>query len=348
MEATGVYWRPVRHVLEGHVELILANGQHVRNVPGRRSDVSDPAWLASLLAHGLVRSSFVPPSPIQGLRDLTRTRRQLVREQVRHAQRIQKALEDAKIKLTEKISDVMGMSGRAMVEALIAGETDPAELEKLARPGIRAPREALLEALRGHATEHHRFLLRLHLDQVSACEAAMNRVDARIEEVLVPFRAAAILLTTITGISHLAARMPVAEIGVDMGRLPSPGSLLSWAGVCPRMDESAGKRRSTRIRKGAPLLKPLLVQTAWAAVRQKETCLHAPFRRLKSRRGPKEAIIAAAASVLTAAYFILRDQVPHRELGGDSFDRRDKDAVVRRLCHRIRDLGFEVDVRPAA
>jgi transposase len=348
MEATGVYWKPVWHVLEESFELVLANAQHVRNVPGRKSDVSDATWIASLLAHGLIRSSFVPPAPILELRDLTRTRKQLVREVVKHVQRIQRTLEDANVKLTEAISDVMGVSGRAMIEAMVAGETDPRRLAHLAHPSLRAPRERVVEALRGRVTEHHRFLLRLHLDQVDALERAVATVDRRLGELLEPFRASATLLTTIPGVSDVTAQVILAEIGTDMGRFPTVGHLISWAGLCPRMDESAGKKRSTRVRKGAPWLKTVLVQAAWAAVRKKDGYLRAQFLRLKSRRGPKKAILAVSASMLTAAYFMLRDQVPYVDLGAEHFNRRDKQVLANRLARRIRDLGFEVDLRPAA
>ena len=348
MEATGVYWKPVWHILEERFELVLVNAQHARNVPGRKSDVSDAAWIADLLAHGLVRASFVPPTPIQELRDLTRTRKQLVREVVKHVQRIQRTLEDANVKLTETISDVMGVSGRAILGALIAGETEPERLADLCHPRLEAPRERVVEALRGRVREHHRFLLGLHLGQVEALEGAISTVDARLGDLLEPFRASVDLLTTIPGVSDITAQVMVAEIGIDMGRFPTVGHLISWAGLCPRMDESAGKRRSTRLRKGAPWLKTVLVQAAWAAVRKKDGYLRAQFFRLRSRRGPKKAILAVAASILTAAYFMLVRQVCWTDLGGDYYDRRDKDALVRRLTRRIRDLGYEVRLEPAA
>ena len=347
LEATGVYWKPVWHVLEGRFELILANAQEVRNVPGRKTDVSDAAWLADLLAHGLVRSSMVPPEPIQELRDLTRTRKQLVREMVRHVQRIQKTLEDANIKLTEVISDLKGTTGRAILNELIAGQTDPEYLARLAHPRLQTPRDQLVEALRGRVRPHHRFMLHLHLEQVQALESSIRKLEDHLEAVLDPFREVIALLTTIPGVSHVVAQVIVAETGVDMSRFPSAGHLVSWAGLCPRMDQSAGKHRSTRIRKGAPWLKTTLVQAAWSAVRTRDTYLRAQFHRLRSRRGAKKAIVAVAASMLTAIYYMLEHGRPYNDLGHDYFDRQDKEAVVRRLARRIRNLGYEVEIHAA-
>lgn len=348
MESTGVYWKPVWHALEGTVELVLANASHVRNVPGRKSDVSDAEWLVDLLAHGLLRGSFVPPRPIQELRDLTRTRKQLVREVVQHTQRIQKVLEDANIKLASAVSDVMGTSGRSMLRAIIDGQDDPEVLATLAHPRLQTPRPTLVEALRGQVSEHHRFLLRLHLEQAESLERAIERIEAEIEEHLRPFRAAADRLSEIPGVSAVSAPVIVSEIGVDMGRFPTVGHLISWAGLCPRLDQSAGKRRSTRLRKGAPWLKTVLVQCAWSAVRKRDSYLRAQFQRIKARRGPKKAIMAVAASILTAAYHMLRDDVPYQDLGANYFVRRDRTRTAQRLRRRLQDLGYEVEIRDAA
>jgi len=266
MEATGVYWKPVWHVLESACELVLANAAHVRNVPGRKTDVNDAVWIADLLAHGLLRASFVPPTPILELRDLTRTRKQLVREISQHTLRIQKVLEDANVKITGLISDLLGLSGRAILEALANGETDAERLVDLTQGRLKAKRAALLQALQGHVTEHHRFLIRLHLGQIDALQRAVGEIEARLGEVLVPFRWATRLLITMPGVSDVVAQVLVAEIGTEMGRFPTAGHLVSWAGLCPRMDQSAGKRRSTRVRHGAPWLKTVLVQAAWAGV----------------------------------------------------------------------------------
>ena len=246
MEATGVYWKPVWHVLEAHFTLVLANARHIRNVPGRKSDMNDATWIADLLAHGLIRSSFVPPAPIQELRDLTRTRRQLVHEVARHVLRIQKTLEDANLKLTQVMSDIVGASGRAILNALVAGETDPHRLADLTRGRLKATRADLLDALHGRVTDHHRFMIKLHLRHIDTLETAVAEIEARIGDALGPFRAAASLLTTMPGLSETTARVLIAELGTDMSRFPSVGHLISWAGFCPRLDESAGKRRSTR------------------------------------------------------------------------------------------------------
>jgi transposase len=343
MEATGVYWKPVWHILsDGDFTLVLANAAHVRNVPGRKTDVADATWLAELLAHGLIRPSFVPEPATQALRALLRTRKQLVRERASHVQRLQKTLEDANLKLASVLTDITGTSGRAILEALIAGETEPATLAALANQRVRAPRGKLEEALRGRITAHHRFLLRLHLRQVEALEAAVAEIDREVEAGLEPFRAAVRLLSSIPGVSALSAEVIVAEIGTDMGRFPTAGHLLSWAGLCPRSDESAGKRRSTRLRRGAPWLKTTLVQCAWAATRKKASYLQAQFRRLRARRGPKKAICAVAASILTAAYHMLHDGTFYQDLGPDHFDRRAKGDRTARLVKQLTALGYTV------
>src|SRR2546425_6379489 len=347
MEATGVYWKPVWHLLEGRFTLVLGNAMHIRNVPGRKSDMNDATWIADLLAHGLIRSSFVPPAPIQELRDLTRTRRQLVHEVSRHVLRIQKMLEDANLKLTQVMSDIVGVSGRAILKALIDGETDPGRLADLTRGRLKATRAELLDALHGRVTDHHRFMIKLHLDQIDAVERAVAAIEARIGDALGPFRAAVSLLTTMPGLSETTARVLIAEIGTDMTRFPSVGHLISWAGFCPRLDESAGKRRSTRTRQSAPWLKPTLVDAAWAATHKKDSYLRAQFLRIKSRRGAKKAILAVASSMLTAAYFMLRDGVEYHDLGHHYFDQRDKEQLAKRLLQRLRDLGVNVEVKAA-
>jgi len=348
MEATGVYWKPVWHVLEGTIALLLGNAAHLRNVPGRKSDVSDAEWLANLVAHGLVRGSFVPPGPVQELRDLTRTRKQLMRERTRHIQRIQKTLEDANIKLSSVLSDVVGVSGRRMLDALIAGESDPDVLASLVHARVLAKREDLREALRGRATPHHRYLLKLHLAQVDSLDALVADLDGQIGEHLRPFRDAVERLDAIPGVSATAAAVIVSEIGDDMKRFPTAGHLVSWAGLCPRMDESAGRRRSTRIRKGAPWLKVVLVQCALSAARVKNSYYRAQYHRLRTRRGAKKAAIAVAASLLTAIYHMLKDGTLFEDLGVRYFDRRDETKVVNRLTRRLNDLGYAVELRKAA
>jgi len=347
MEATGVYWKPVWHLLEGQFDLLLANAQHVRNVPGRKSDVKDAQWLADLLAVGLIRGSFVPPAPIQELRDLTRTRKQLVREVGRHTQRLQKVLEDANIKLAETISDIRGQSGRAILQALIAGETDPERLAALTR-GLKASHRQLVDALHGRVTPHHRFMLKLHLEQIEAIETGLTALEQHLGKALAPFRAARDLLKTMPGISDTVAAVVLAELGDDMRPFPTAGHLVSWAGFAPRLDESAGKQRSTRTRPSAPWLKTTIVQAAWSAARTKDSYFHAQFVRLKSRRGPKKAIIAVGASMLVAVYYMLRDGVEFHDLGNHHFVQHDKDQIAKRLLRRLRDLGVEVEVKTKA
>ena len=349
MEATGVYWKPVWHILDdGEFTLLLANAAHVKNVPGRKTDVNDATWLAELLAHGLLRASFVPDTQTQEMRTLLRTRKQLVREQSSHVLRVQKTLEDANIKLDSVLSDVMGKSGRAMIEALIAGETNPTKLASLADRRVKGSQDELREALRGRVTKHHRFLLRLHLNQIDALAAAMATIDAQVEESLEPFRTAVELITSIPGIKNLSAHVIVSEIGIDMSRFPSAAHLISWACLCPRNDESAGKRRSNRVRKGAVWLKTTLVQCAWAAVKKKDSYLQAQFFRIRARRGQKKAILAVAASMLTAIYHMLKDGTLYQDLGRNYLDRRSTDQQKKRLVKRLADLGYAVALTPLA
>jgi transposase len=346
MESTGVYWKPVWHVLEGAFELVLANATQVRNMPGRKSDVNDATWLAELLAHGLIRPSFVPPAPIQELRDLTRTRKQLVREIARHTLRIQKTLEDANIKLTSVASNILGTSGRAILTAIVQGETDPEQLATLTKGRLKADKAQIVEALRGSISEHHRFMIKLHLEQIDQLQQAVRAVEARAAAA--PFRAAIELLTTIPGVSTTTATVIVAEIGDDMSQFPSAGHLLSWAGLCPRLDESAGKRLSNRTRRGAPWLKTVLVQAAWPASTKKDSYFRAQYLRLKARRGPKKAIVAVAASILTAAYHMLRNGAEYHDLGADHFDRLRRTNAKERLVRRLTALGYRVTLEPAA
>lgn len=348
MEATGVYWKPVWHVLDSRFELVLANAQHIRNVPGRKTDVNDATWIADLLAHGLIRGSFVPPARIQELRDLTRTRKQLVREISQHTLRIHKILEDANIKVASVLSSVLGTSGRAMLDAIVAGNDDPEHLADLAVGTARRKRVELIEALRGRTTDHHRAMLRLHLGLIAALESALRELDGAAGKLLAPIQERAALLTTMPGVSDIVAQVIVAEIGVDMSRFPTAGHLVSWAGLCPRNDESAGKRRSTRVRKSGTWLKTTLVTAAWAGARKKDSYLRGQFLRIKSRRGAKKAILAVAASMLTAAYYMLRDGVEYRDLGPLHFDRRDKAKTIRRLVRRLSDLGCDVEVKAHA
>lgn len=348
MESTGPYWRPVWHVLEGMFELTLANARDVKNVPGRKSDVKDPEWLSDLFAHGLVRSSFVPDEPIQELRDLTRTRKQIQRERVRQVQRIQKILEYANVKLASVISDILGVSGRRILVAIIGGEKDPERLAELGGSRLRASKEELREALRGYVTEHHRFMLKLHLDHIGAIDHTIQEIETRMDKCLEPFRSEVERLDTIPGIERNGAAAIIAEIGVDMSRFPTDGHLLSWAGLCPRLDESGGRTRSRRIRQGDRWLKTMLVQAAWGAVKSKDSYFHAKFIRIRRRRGDKKAIIAVAASILTAAYHMIKNQKDFLDLGADYLRGIDREKMAKRLMHRLAELGLQVEVRNIA
>ena len=348
MESTGVYWKPVWHLLEGHVELILANAMHVRNVPGRKSDASDAQWLAELLAHGLLQGSFVPPSQVQEVRELTRTRKQTVRLAAQNLLRIQKVLEDANLKLTGVLTDLLGATGRAILKALIKGQADPGALADLAKGSLKGKRTELIEALRGRVVEHHRFLLALHLRIIEAAEKEVERIEKRLAKLLKPLAEQETRLTTIHGVSTTIAQVILGEIGWAMERFANAAALISWAGLCPGMHESAGKRKRNRIRKGASWLKTVLVQAAWAAVKVKDSYLRSKFLRIKSRRGAKKAIVAIAADILQAAYFILRDGVEYKDLGPDHFERQDKNRAVQRHVKRLQALGYEVVIAPVA
>jgi transposase len=307
MESTGVYWKPVFNILEGRFQVILVNAEHIKQVPGRKTDVKDCAWIAQLLQHGLLKASFVPPEPIRALRDLTRQRTQLVAEKAAAANRIQKVLEDANIKLASVATDVMGTSGRAMLEALIAGVTNPEELADLARMRLRAKIPELQLALQGRVTDHHRFLLRLHLDHVGHLEELIARLSAEIEMAMAPFAEAAACLQTIPGISQRVAETVVAEIGPRMEQFPTASHLASWAGMSPGNNESAGKRRSSHTTYGNRWLRQMLVQAAWAATRTKGTYLAAQYRRLAKRRGRKRALVAVGHTLLVIIYHVLNN-----------------------------------------
>jgi transposase len=346
MESTGVYWKPVFNILEGHVQVILVNAEHIKQVPGRKTDVKDCQWIAQLLQHGLLKASFVPPLPTRELRDLTRQRTQLIQERTAAANRIQKVLEDANIKLASVASDVLGASGRDMLEALIAGQTDPQELAALARQRLRAKIPELQLALHGRVTEHHRFLLRMHLDHVTHLEALIGRLGVRIEEALAPFAAAAERLQTIPGISQRVAETVLAEVGPDMEQFPSADHLASWAGMCPGNNESAGKRRSGRVTKGNRWLKRILVQAAWAASHTKETYLAAQYRRLAKRRGRKRALVAVGHTLLVVSYHVLKRGTTYAELGPDFLDRLEPQRLTRQLVRRLESLGHKVTLEP--
>ena len=348
MESTGVYWKPVWHVLSGDIELTLANANEVKNLPGRKSDASDAQWLADLLAHGLLKRSFVPEREVEELRQLTRTRKQLVREATRHTQRIDKILQDANIKLRSVLTRVLGETGRAILKKMIDGEEDPKVLAGLAKGTAKRKIPQLEKALRGFVNDHHRFMLRTELDLVETLEKSISKLEARIDEVLLPFAGKeAELLVSMPGISHMAARVVIAEIGKDMSQFPTAGHLVSWAGLCPRSDESAGKKRSTKIRKGNAWLKTTLVQCAWAAIRN-NGYLKAKYHRVRAKAGKMKAIIAVAREMLVAIYHMISKRQTYKDLGADYFEKRDRLRLLSKLTRRIERLGFEVQLTPLA
>jgi transposase len=346
MESTGVYWKPVFNILEGGVHVLLVNAEHIKKVPGRKTDVKDCQWIAQLLQHGLLKASFVPPQPIRELRDLTRQRTQLIGERTSAANRIQKVLEDANIKLAGVPTDVLGASGRDMLEALIAGETDPVKLAELARKRLRVKIPQLRQALQGRVTQHHRFLLRMHLDHVTHLDELIGRLSARIEEVLAPFAQAARRLQTIPGISQRTAETVLAEVGTQMEQFATAEHLASWAGMCPGNNESAGKRKSGKTTKGNRWLKRILVQAAWAASRAKGTYLQAQYRRLAKRRGRKKALVAVGHTLLGIIYHVLKRGTSYAELGADFLDRLEPERLTRQLVKRLESLGHKVTLEP--
>jgi transposase len=344
MESTGVYWKPIWNLLEGAVELVLANAEHIKAVPGRKTDVKDSEWIAQLLQHGLLKPSFVPDKPVRQLRDLTRQRTQLTRQKVQVANRIQKTLEDANVKLASVASDVLGASGRDMLKAIIAGEDDPVVLADLARQRLREKIPQLREALSGQIEEHHRFLLGMLMDQVEFLEAQIAKLSGRIEEVMpAPFAEAVERLDTIPGFDRRAAENVIVEIGADMDQFPSAGHLASWVGVCPGNNESAGKRRSGRTTKGNKWLRVVLVQCAWAASRAVGTHLRQLYGRLVGRRGKKRALMAVAHRLLVITYNVLSKGQAYEEPVQATPDRQqDRERLKRRLLKRLEKLGVKV------
>src|SRR5580658_1993324 len=360
MEATGVYWLPVWKILsDGDFKLILANAAHIKAVPGRKTDMNDATWIADLAAHGLINASFVPEEELQELRSLMRSRKQRTREQTRHVQRIQKTLTEANIRLDSVISDIMGASGRRMIEAMIEGQRDPRKLAALAHRSVKATPKQLYDALHGRLTDHHRFLLKLHLGQWDALDASIQVIDREADARVARLDAEAPadkarfcdlidLVDSIPGINKLSAVSVLSEIGADMTRFGSDGHLIAWTGLCASQNESAGKRKRTRLRKGNPWLKTALVQCAWAAKNAKNSYYRAQFLRLKARRGPQKAICAVAASILRAIYHMLTNGTVHEDLGADYFDRRSPDSKAKRLARQIERLGYQVSLQPVA
>jgi transposase len=357
MEATGAYWKPVWYVLEDRAfALRLVNAQHVKILPGRKSDVLDAEWLAELLEHGLLRGSFVPPPAIRELRDLTRYRKRLIQAHTAEGQRIAKTLEDAGIKLDSVASDVLGVSGRAMLAALVAGERDPVVLAELAKGKLRNKIPALRQALRGRFREHHALLIGLSLQHVSYLEGAIEQLDERIDTLIathtgeagVPFARARDRLTTITGVGQRAAECILAEIGADMTRFPTAARLASWAGVCPGNNITGGKRGSGKTTHGDVWLLDILTQCAWAAAHSRDTYLSAQFWRLARRIGKKKAAIAVGHSILVICWHLLSDDRDYDDLGGDYFTRRNPDRQRDRLIRQLHDLGYRVTLNEVA
>ena len=349
MEATSDYWKAFYYVLDdGPFEVMLVNARHVKNLPGRKSDVSDAGWLAQLGAHGLVRGSFVPPEPIRQLRDLTRTRTTITRERSREIQRLEKLLEDTGIKLAAVASDLVGVSGRAMLEALVAGERDPAVLAEMAKRRMRSKIPELTEALTGRFGDHHAFLVQLHLDLIDQHTRAIDELTTRIEVVLAPFRGARDLMVTIPGISTAVADVIIAETGADMSQFPTAGHLASWAGTCPGSNESAGRVKSTRTRPGNPYLKGALGVAALSASRSKDTYFSAKYRRIASRRGPMKAIVALEHAMLIAIWNMLQTGALYTDPGGDFYARRNPDQAKHRAVDQLRRMGYAVTLEPMA
>jgi transposase len=345
MEATGVYWRPVWAILEGHHHLLLANPQHMQAVPGRKTDTKDCEWIADLLQHGLLQGSFVPLTEIQDLRDLTRYRAELTQAQTGVANRIQKLLEQANIKLSSVASNTLGVSGRQMLRALIAGETDSGQLAERARGRLRSKIPELRLALEGRVRDHHRFLLGEYLEEWDAIGQRIARLEAEIERRIGPFEYAVALWQTIPGIERVTACSLVAEIGVDMRQFPSARHLASWAAVCPGNNESGGKRKSGKTRDGNRWLRRTLCQAAWAVTRKKKCYLSAQFKRIAARRGVKRAVMAVAHTMLVTAYTMLKKGRSYQDLGGDYLERINKDQLQRYFVKRLQNLGLKVTIQ---
>jgi transposase len=346
MESTGIYWKPVFNLLEEDFTVLLVNAAHIKTLPGRKTDVKDCEWIADLLSHGLLRGSFIPPEPIRDLRDLTRYRKSLTDERVRQVQRLQKFLEGANIKLASVASNVMGVSGRAMLEALTAGSTDPQVLSELAKGRLRQKLPELKKALEGRFRSHHGFMVAAILTHLDFLDEAIERVSQEVSSRIVPFSKMAELLDLIPGINQRAAEGILSEIGVDMSCFPTDGHAASWAGLCPGNNESAGKRKSGKTRKGNQWLRRYLIEAAWAATRKKGSYLSALYHRLVVRRGKKKAIVAVAHRLLVIIYHMLKDQTSYRELGSDHFNKLNAAYVQRHHVKRLESLGFKVILEP--
>lgn len=352
MESTGIYWRPIFNMLEDVCEVLIVNAQHIRGLPGRKTDVGDAAWIADLLQHGALRASYIPARAQREVRDLTRHRSTLVEERARVVNRLQKVLEDANIKLAGVASDIMGASARDMLAAIIGGQTDAGRLADLARGRMRAKHDELERALAGRVRPHHCFLLAEHMSHIAYLDEAIERLSQeialRLRTMQEDMELLLELLDTIPGVSRRVAEVLIAEIGADLRRFPSAHHLASWAGLCPGNHESAGKRKTGRTRKGSRWLRQTLLEAAHAAARSKKTYIGAQYRRLAARRGTKKAEVALAHTILVIAYHVLTRREPYRDLGPNYFDEHDRQAVERRLVRRLEKLGLKVSIEPAA
>jgi transposase len=348
MESTGVYWKPVFNILEGRFKVLLANPQHLSRVPGRKTDVKDCEWIAQLLQCGLVEASFIPPRPQRELRELTRQRVQLCAQRASVANRLQKVLEDANIKLASVATDILGKSGREMLRGLANGLDSPQALAQMARGRLQEKRPELERALEGHVTEHHRFLLGLLLDEVELLDRLVARLDARIGELTAPFAEEMKRLDTIPGVNRRVAEILLAEVGVDLRPFPSDRHLAAWAGMCPGQHQSGGKSKGGRTRKGNRWLRRVLVQAAWAASRKQDSYLQAQYRRLAGRRGRKRAAVAVGHTLLVIAYQLLKEGRPYEDLGADYLERLEPERLTRSLVKRLERLGHKVVLEPAA
>jgi transposase len=346
MESTGVFWKPVFNILAGRIEVVVVNAQHVKVVPGRKTDVADSEWLADLLRHGLLRASFIPDQAQRQLRDLTRTRVALIDERSRTIRRLHKVLEDANIKLSSVATDVLGVSGRAMIEALVAGTTDPRAMADLARGKLRAKLPALEQALTGRVSEHHRLLLKTHLAHIDFLDQAITQLSEQVSECLRPFEAELERLQTIPGIKRRTAEVLAAETGLDMGRFPSAAHLASWAGMCPGNQESAGKRKTGKTRKGSKWLRRALVEAGRAAARKRGSSFFAQYRRLAARRGPNKAAVAVGHALLTTVYYVLARQDTYRGPDPVQQEQHLRARTEKRALRQLQDLGYTVTLTP--
>lgn len=348
MESTGVYWKPVYNLLDGRFAILVVNAEHIKALAGRKTDVQDAEWIADLLRHGMLKGSFIPSQELRELRDLTRYRTKLGDEHKSEVNRVQKVLEDANIKLASVASDVMGVSGRAMLDQIVAGQSDPAILAELAKGRLRDKQDLLLKALSGRVRAHHRFMLAQHLSHIDFLDEAIAQLDQQIQEQMRPFAAALATWDSLPGINQRIAEIIVAEIGADLVPFEDAEHLASWAGMCPGNNESAGKRKSGKTRKGSPWLRRALIEAAHGAAHTKGKYFQGLYRRLAARRGKQRAAVAVGHSLLVTGYYLITRQTKYEDLGGNYFDERDREGVKRRAVKRLEKLGYRVDLAPIA